>query len=482
MKGISIIYCFVILAEATMTQRIIAFIAFIAVAAIAFFIIRWRSNRSLRKVLRGWRFSWGPSYEPEGSPLEEKKVVTIYDFYEDPLDKHRFISPVDPRLTVREATYKNHDLMTFATSWPHLFTDQQLAEIQKIILEITKLAGSSHKIVVTKSPAANFSDFKSKLIGEIFAQLHRQYAMRLFRQHFRIEKDRDRVIDLNFDNGYDYLDEFCDLLNTRQSILHVIVHDNIRERKIVLIKDDDRSWLELKNDVLAVAADYFPAGVDWEGEWSNEPVIPNEVVVFFSCNGKCELVLSFLDILLEKRIEQIVKDSSLGVVSAHLHYSFSPRKSTLTIVFVSVVNYYEVLQLLGLFQEKYDSNINLKLVSNEQSKGLQWRDEYPFTVHINGLEELIIFMPFDINSDLLQTELLKIGAILKAHVDYNIHDTRKIRFTLKKHKEVNWSELKTDILAAIIIGCPGFELSLCSWPKDEIAINSDTLGQGSLNT
>jgi hypothetical protein len=203
--------------------------------------------------------------KPEGGSVNDKKIVKLNDYETDRFDEHLFISPVDSRLTLREMTYKDHDRMTLATSWPHLFTNEQLIEMQKMFLEIAKLSMDSHAITITKSPAASFFNFQSKLFGEIFAQLHRQYALRLFRQHFRIQRDGDLVIDLNFDNGYDYLDDFCDRLRGCQSISHVIVHDNITDHKMVLVKNDDRSWRELKDDVLEVAADFFPAGVNWGG-------------------------------------------------------------------------------------------------------------------------------------------------------------------------------------------------------------------------
>ncbi len=69
----------------------------------------------------------------EETPPAEKKVFKLVDYETDRFDEHLFTSPVDPRLTIREVTHKNHDLVTYATSWPHLFDNQQLVEIQKMI-------------------------------------------------------------------------------------------------------------------------------------------------------------------------------------------------------------------------------------------------------------------------------------------------------------------------------------------------------------
>lgn len=306
----------------------LAFLGAIVLIAVAWYFYRLRQQKKIAIA--------EAKLKPEGASVKEKKTFNLNDYESDRFDEHLFTSPVDPRLTIREVTHKNHDLVTYATSWPHLFDNQQLVEIQKMILEIIKISVDTHEITITKSPAASFFNFRDRLIGIMFVQLHRQYAMRLFRQRFRLKRDGNRVIDLNFDNDYGYLDDFCDRLRECQSISHIIVHDNIAEHKMVLIKDDDRSWLELKNEVLAVAADYFPAGVDWEGEWwENKNVVKTrEVKVFVSEDNKFnKLILEFPAELLNQGPQSIniLLQASDEIEDFHFVEVFSPRKTVLEI-------------------------------------------------------------------------------------------------------------------------------------------------------
>ncbi|QQG52298.1 MAG: hypothetical protein HY931_03080 [Candidatus Falkowbacteria bacterium] len=428
--------------------------------------------------------------QPE-TALSEKKVVTIYDYDADCLEAHRFVSPVDSRLTVREVAYKNHDILTLATSWPHVFTNEQLIKIQKMFLEITKLSVESHDITVTKSPAASFSDFKSKLIGEIFAQLHRQYALRLFRQHFKIKKDGNRVLDLNFDQGYDYLDDFCERLRGRQSISHIIVHDNIKDCKIVLIKDDDRSWWELKKDVLAVAADYFPAGVDWEGEWpgysSLEPGMVKVDIVF---NAKREIILTFWDIHLQERIKDLMKEGFWGIDSAHVHYVFDPKKSVVTLVLCPEIDFFRPFEVLPSVFEKYDDKQGFNVKVSHPEKTSENSQPALVSYQINAVGQLVFYLPFDFDSNLVKDELLfKVIEITDVDLGYEVHSAQETRVVISKRDNITWQELQFSILSVLVSIAPRTLLTKGEWPKDEVCAESvkndyqnDCSGTGSINT
>ncbi len=425
----------------------------------------------------------------EETPPAEKKVFKLVDYETDRFDEHLFTSPVDPRLTIREVTHKNHDLVTYATSWPHLFDNQQLVEIQKMILEIIKISADTHEITITKSPAASFFNFRDRLIGIMFVQLHRQYAMRLFRQHFRIKRDGNRVIDLNFDNDYGYLDDFCDRLRECQSISHIIVHDNIAEHKMVLIKDDDRSWQELKKDVLAVAADYFPAGVDWGGEWSPVPKLPNSIEVNLLFKGKRELTLTFSGIHLEERIKDLMKARFWGVEDAHIHYIFEPKKSVVTLIMCPEIDFFQPFVAFPPILKEYNDklNFNIKVVHPvETSKNSQ---PIPISFQINAFGQLAFFLPFDIDSMAIEKELLKIEGVAAVDFGYEIHTAQETRFVVSKKAEMTWSELFADVLSALVIVSPRTLIKQGEWPKDVIKVKAngnsgdhDNMGPGNLDT
>jgi len=274
MKGIIVsIYSWIILAEVTTTMKILIGVASLLVILSACFFIRRSINRSTWRLVKVLGRS--PDSVIEDLPNFERKVIKLEDYERDPIAEHRFISPVDTKLRIKETQGDNLNVCIYATSYPHLFNKRQIEEINEKILEIVSIKWSSHLLIVKKSPAADFFDFNLELKGIIFSQLHKTYASRFFPQRIKIVKVKDSNIELLFQDGCcNSIGDFGDLLLECESISDATL--TISKDNLNLFRRPNLNWQKLKQDVLTVANDYFPAGVDWEGEWPEDETA-NEV-------------------------------------------------------------------------------------------------------------------------------------------------------------------------------------------------------------
>ncbi len=219
---------------------------------------------------------------PEKEMLEEdEKTTPKIDGYHSKgapdSDYYLFISDVDDHLRVREMPRKNHDTMVYATSLPHRLILAEAERFRKSILELGSIAITDYEVRITKSPAAKFSDFDYKIKAWLFTQLHTIYAGKFFRQRVRLESSRGGNLILNF------LDFKVDEIFAEQLLDRILVSrtrdfldpslSNKDRHRLIVFKGNEKSFSELKADVLAVFAEYFPVGVDFEGEWPEDEVI-----------------------------------------------------------------------------------------------------------------------------------------------------------------------------------------------------------------
>lgn len=411
------------------------------------------------------------------TPPVEKKVFKLGDFLQDPLDKHRFISPVDPRLTVREIEHKNHDIMTFATSWPHLFADQQLIEIQKRILETTKIScggDDTHEVIVNKSAAANFSDFKDRIIEAIFIQLHTRYALNLFWQKAEIiptaiffeKPDSDyRTITINFQ--FPVISN--SLLNGLMTInsLTRVSHMTRYPQAVFLHKKDDYSWHDVKQEITSFFKDYFPAGIELVGEWSTmpNPVSPINVNLLF--NGNRQLILTFLGINLREDIKKLLIAEFWGIDSVHICHFFEPQKSVVTISFCPEIDFFQPFVTFPPALKKYDDKLDFNLKVIHPARVSNISEAVPVNFQINAFGQLAFFLPFFIDSGAVEKELLEIAGVTKVDFGYEVHTAKETRFVLSKADGANWSELRFDILSALVLSVSPVVLNKeGEWPED----------------
>jgi hypothetical protein len=252
---------------------------------------------------------------------------------------------------------------------------------------------------------------------------------------------------------------------------------------MVLIKDDDRSWRELKNEVLAVAADYFPAGVDWEGDWYLVPQLPKLIEVNLLFKGKRELVLTFLEIHLQEKIKDLMREGFWGIDSVHIHFIFDPQKSVVTLVLCPEIDFFQPFVSLPSILKKYDNELNFDIKVVHPAEEL--KDSKPALVNyqVNAFGQLVFFLPFDFDSNLVKEELLlKVIEITDVDLGYEVHSAQETRIVISKRDDVTWSELQFSILSVLVSIAPRTLLTKGEWPKDEIAIDGNVLGEGSINT
>ncbi|MFA6417430.1 MAG: hypothetical protein WCW61_04575 [Patescibacteria group bacterium] len=464
----------------------LAFLGAIVLIAVVWYFYRQRQQKKEPKESLG------------DIPLDSKRVFKLDDYEQDPFDKHRFISPVNPKLAVREIECKDHDVIIYAASWPHLFISEQLIELQKAISEITKVSNDSHQLAVTKSPAANFSDFQERLIRIMFVQLHGKYALRSFPQKAKVtpasvvfhrqphQSISDQTLAITF-NQFLVDKDFRRLMNNTSSYSVSFFEDY--PQTVFLHKKIDYLWSRVEEDAIDFLTDYFSAGIDFKGEWSTIPQPPNSIEVSLSLKGKCELVLTFSGIHLHKRIEDLMKDGFWGIDSAHIHYVFDPKQSAVTIIFCQEIDFFQPLVTFPPILKKYDDKLNFNLKVVHPVAASKNSQPIPISFQINAFGQLAFFLPFDIDSMAIEKELLKIEGVAAVDFGYEIHTAQETRFVVSKKAEMTWSELFADVLSALVIVSPRTLTKQGEWPKDVVKVKTDgnsgghdNIGPGNLDT
>jgi hypothetical protein len=178
-----------------------------------------------------------------------------------------------------------------------------------------------------------------------------------------------------------------------------------------------------------------------------------------------------------------------GIDSVHVHYTFDPRESVVTLILCPEIDFFQPFVMLPPILKKYDGqlNFNLKVIHPaETSKNSQ---PIPISFQINAFGQLAFFLPFDIDSMAIEKELLKIEGVAAVDFGYEIHTAQETRFVVSKKAEMTWSELFADILSALVIVSPRTLTKQGEWPKDVVKVKTDgnsgghdNMGPGNLDT
>jgi hypothetical protein len=218
----------------------------------------------------------------------------------------------------------------------------------------------------------------------------------------------------------------------------------------------------------AFLTDYFSAGIEIYGEWSlvPRPASPIEVDLLFK--GKRELVLTFSGIHLQERIKDLMKAEFLGVDFIHVHYTFDPRKSVVTLILCPEIDFFRPLVSLPSILEKYNDqlNFNVKVVHPKNAS----KKSKPALVNyqINALGQLVFFLPFDFDSNQVKYELLlKVIEITDVDLGYEVHSAQETRVVVSKRDDVTWLELQFSILSVLVSIAPRTLLTKGEWPEQK---------------
>jgi len=194
-------------------------------------------------------------YHPKGSPN---------------CDPNLYISDVDSNLRVRVISHKNLDILTYVTSLPHKLLN--VDNLKKEILQIVSVSFNDYAVTITKSSAANFSDFDLQIKDLLFAQLHTVYAGRFFRQRVLTEIKGHNSLILKF-LKFKIDDALIAYLNERPAIKGVYSYPNYGqefESALVVVKEKESSAQDFEADILAALERYFVSGVDFERQLSED--------------------------------------------------------------------------------------------------------------------------------------------------------------------------------------------------------------------
>ena len=219
------------------------------------------------------------------------------------------------------------------------------------------------------------------------------------------------------------------------------------------------------------------------GEWYAVPQLPNTIEVSLLFKSKCELVLTFLGVHLQEKIKDLMQEGFWGIVSIHIQYIFDSQKSVITLILCPEIDFFQPFAVFPSILKKYDDKLNFDIKVIHPVEKL--KDSKPALVsyQVNALGQLVFFLPFDFDSNLVKDDLLlKIIEITNVELGYEIHTAQETRVVVSKQDDVTWAGLQFSILSVLVSIAPRTLLTKGEWPKNEIVINNDTLGQGSLNT
>jgi hypothetical protein len=239
-----------------------------------------------------------------------------------------------------------------------------------------------------------------------------------------------------------------------------------------LYKGGYYAWSDVKQEMSAFLKDYFSAGIEISGEWSlvPKPTIPPELSLLFK--GKRELVLTFSGIHLQNKIKDLMKAGFWGIDSVHVHYIFDPRYSVVTLILCPEIDFFQPFIFLPPVLEKYDDqlNFNIKVVHSEKTP--KKAEPALISYEVNASGQLVFFLPFDFDSNLLKDELLlKVIEITDVDLGYEVHSAQETRVVISKRNDVTWPELQFSILSVLVSIAPRTLLTKGEWPKDVAAIN-----------
>ncbi|NCN22422.1 hypothetical protein GW758_02520 [Candidatus Falkowbacteria bacterium] len=111
-----------------------------------------------------------------GKEKQKPKLPEEQGYEQDRFDRNLFYSLAYNRLRLREIYSKNKDKMLVTTSYPHLFSEEQLREFYDIMPGISAIkVVSKHDIMIVKSAAASYRDFNDQLRQTVIEQLNKNY-------------------------------------------------------------------------------------------------------------------------------------------------------------------------------------------------------------------------------------------------------------------------------------------------------------------
>ncbi|MFZ2310592.1 MAG: hypothetical protein WAW11_03545 [Patescibacteria group bacterium] len=122
--------------------------------------------------------------EPEISKTEKVPPgLGDYDFKHErgEWDYNLSQSLMNDQILIREVRVFNpkeeKDKLIFASSLPFYFTSEDRKALKEVIPELIEVSVlNSHELMIVKSPAANFFDFKKDILTHLFIFLNRRYA------------------------------------------------------------------------------------------------------------------------------------------------------------------------------------------------------------------------------------------------------------------------------------------------------------------
>jgi hypothetical protein len=118
--------------------------------------------------------------EPE--PEKESPPPGLGDYEEVRYDENLYQSLMNSKVQIREVRLFNSkkeikDNLAFASSLPFNFTGEDKRALLKLIPELIDVSvANTHELILCKSAAANFSNFKKEILIHLFIYLNRKYA------------------------------------------------------------------------------------------------------------------------------------------------------------------------------------------------------------------------------------------------------------------------------------------------------------------
>lgn len=148
----------------------------VALIVLVVVIMRWRCSKYWKKV------------EKEQTKEQEEKLLQPglgdYNFKHEhgSWDYNLYQSLMNDKVLIREVRVfdpkkEDKDKLIFASSLPFDFTGEDKRALIKVIPELIDASVlNSHELMLAKSPASNFSEFKKAILTHLFIYLNRRYV------------------------------------------------------------------------------------------------------------------------------------------------------------------------------------------------------------------------------------------------------------------------------------------------------------------
>lgn len=201
-----------------------------------------------------------------------------YEWKYDTLDLNLYQSLLNEQILIREVrVFENKkeekDKLIFASSLPFHFDKSERVSLKIVIPGLTEvIIISSHELMVTKSPAANFNDLRKAILTHLFIYLNRKYGWMkkpsIISLHY-VEFEPNKLNCHMKEQTTDHVrlgillgnvPGVTDWLNT------TVAQMELKNKcQFDIVKEGDVEWADLLSKIQEVFRQYFTGGVEFVG-------------------------------------------------------------------------------------------------------------------------------------------------------------------------------------------------------------------------